>query len=83
MQREAWLSCNILEIVDNKAKVSGRFIDETTFELTVARWDVDTNRNALRVIYQGKNDTKASIVLPAPILEHGHSIVVPYADISF
>lgn len=80
---EAWLKCKIIENLEDRIVVSCNFIDGEPFTITAPRWDVNIDRSRLRVTYQGKNHEKASVILPAPNTEHGHSVVVKYSDLAF
>lgn len=87
MNEKAYLLVDILEEVNQHMKVRSYFEDDTSFELMVSKHDVTKmpsssnpaihpNRGWLLVDYSGEANQRASITLPAPILNQGKRITV-------
>ena len=83
MNKQAWLLVNILAESGEERTVGSTLIDGTDFTIKVHRRLLDPivakgkpTRGWLRVEWHGTAQRKASITLPAPIINHGPRITV-------
>lgn len=85
LSNKSWLLIEVVSSDDVDSIVKGELYDGTEFKIRVPNWAIEPieNKNPpqgsqgwLTVDYHGETNGRASITLPAPILEMGHRISV-------
>ena len=85
LNNKAWLLVKVLEKVVGYSIVESELFDTTKFKIKVPTWKVTMLKEPLpghetegwlEVDYHGEVGNRASISLPAPILDKGHEVSV-------
>lgn len=79
---KAWLLVKILETLDENQIVEGELCDGSVFRIKVNKWLVSPLKDKpdhgwIEVDFVGEDNKRASVSLPAPILDKGHKVTVP------